>query len=135
MRYISPSSFLPILVVVVLLNACSGKSLFNVHRPPVEQGNLYDYKDIAQLKIGMSQEQVRYIMGIPMLQDSFNRNRWDYYYSFSNNRNQVVKNHHLVLRFDNDTLVDIDEVIPLPQGARDRIGETEIRTRDEVAPL
>jgi outer membrane protein assembly factor BamE len=35
---------------------------------------------VAQLQVGMSAEEVRYIMGTPMLQDAFHDNRWDYIY-------------------------------------------------------
>lgn len=121
--------FSPIAMAVLLVVGCSGRSVLNVHRPPIEQGNLYEQKHVDQLKIDMSKEQVLYIMGTPMLQDPFNRSRWDYYYSYANRRNQVVKKHHLVLHFDGNTLVEIDEVIPLPEGARSRRAETEHESR------
>jgi outer membrane protein assembly factor BamE len=36
---------------------------------------------IDQLKPGMTRRQVRYVMGTPLLEDTFTPNRWDYYYS------------------------------------------------------
>ena len=131
----NPYMCLCCLVLVTLLSACSGRSLLNVHRPPVEQGNLYERKSINQLKLGMNQEQVRYIMGTPMLQDPFNQGRWDYYYSFANNRNQTVKQYHLVLLFEDNTLVTIEEPVPLPGDAKNLRAETELRQRGDDALL
>jgi outer membrane protein assembly factor BamE len=117
------------------LAACSGSSLLNVHRPPIEQGNLYDRQDIEKLRKGMTQEQVRYIMGTPMIRDPFNQSRWDYYYSFANNRNHIVKRHHLVLYFEDNELIDINEPLPVAGTATKLRAQTELRQRDDDALL
>lgn len=124
-----------VLLAVLLSAGCSGNSALSVHSPPVEQGNIYAYKDIVRLKVGMSKEQVRYIIGVPMLEDPFNQDRWDYYYSFSNNRKQVVKRHHLILRFDDNTLVDIDEAVPVERDTKSLRAETELQQRADDALL
>lgn len=126
---ISYTQYASLVLVVSLIGGCSGKGLLNVYRSPVEQGNLYEQKHIDQLQIGMSKEQVTYIIGKPMLQDPFNPSRWDYYYSFANRRKEIVKRHHLTLRFDGNTLVDIEEVVPLPFGTRSRRAETDHESR------
>jgi len=47
----------------------------------VQQGNFISQEMVSQLKPGMSKEQVRQIMGTPLLVDVFHAERWDYVYS------------------------------------------------------
>lgn len=53
-----------------------------VYRVDVQQGNVVDQAMINKLKPGMDKNQVRFIMGTPLLMDPFHSNRWDYLYSF-----------------------------------------------------
>lgn len=53
-----------------------------VYRMDVQQGNYLDGKAVRQLKVGMTRSQVRYILGTPMVEDIFDRDRWDYIYYF-----------------------------------------------------
>lgn len=47
----------------------------------VQQGNVITQKMVNQLRPGMTRNKVRFVMGSPLLEDSFNKNRWDYVYS------------------------------------------------------
>jgi outer membrane protein assembly factor BamE len=47
----------------------------------IQQGNFISQEMVSQLKEGMSKEQVRQIMGTPLLVDVFHAERWDYVYS------------------------------------------------------
>src|SRR6185436_6463200 len=47
----------------------------------VQQGNFISQEMVSQLKEGMSKDQVRQIMGTPLLIDLFHNERWDYVYS------------------------------------------------------
>ncbi len=49
-----------------------------VYRPDVQQGNFISKEMVAQLKVGMTPEQVRFILGTPLLTDLFHESRWDY---------------------------------------------------------
>ena len=139
MKYNSYYNLRLLTTCMVVLLACgcgSGKRLLTIHKAPIEQGNLYEHKHIAKLQVGMSKEQVRYIIGSPMLEDPFNKNRWDYYYSFTNNKNELVKTHHLVLYFDDDeSLSNIHENIPVTKEAKSLRGKTQLRQRDDDALL
>ena len=46
----------------------------------LEQGRLIDDEKFNQLDIGLSKEQVKYLLGKPV-KSPFNDNQWDYYYS------------------------------------------------------
>lgn len=72
-----------------------------VYRIDIQQGNIVTQKQVDQLRPGMTQNQVRYIMGTPLLRDPFQSKRWDYLYSFqkAGGARQVQ---HLTLIFDDD---------------------------------
>src|SRR5207237_342938 len=46
----------------------------------IQQGNSITQEMVAQLKPGMSREQVRFVLGTPLLTDIFHGDRWDYVY-------------------------------------------------------
>jgi outer membrane protein assembly factor BamE len=50
------------------------------YRIDVQQGNYISQDMVAQLKPGMSKEQVRLALGTPLLTDIFHADRWDYIY-------------------------------------------------------
>ena len=49
-----------------------------VYRPDIQQGNFVSKEMVAQLKVGMTPEQVRFVLGTPLLTDLFHETRWDY---------------------------------------------------------
>jgi outer membrane protein assembly factor BamE len=51
---------------------------FSPYRPDIQQGNFVSSEQLAQLKVGQTKEQVRFVLGTPLLQDVFHENRWDY---------------------------------------------------------
>src|SRR6185437_16324223 len=52
-------------------------SLAGCFKPEIRQGNLITDEMIAKVKTGMTQPQVMYVMGRPMVQDPFHQSRWD----------------------------------------------------------
>jgi len=69
-------------VFVFLTNACSKDKIPGVYRIDIQQGNDVTQDMVNKLEAGMSKSQVAYIMGTPLLIDTFHPNRWDYIYSF-----------------------------------------------------
>ncbi|MBU2710602.1 outer membrane protein assembly factor BamE [Zooshikella harenae] len=53
-----------------------------VYKIDIQQGNIITQDMVNQLRPGMTKQQVRFILGSPLLIDSFNQERWDYVYSF-----------------------------------------------------
>jgi outer membrane protein assembly factor BamE len=71
---------------IALLSACSPDTVVHIVKPyriDVRQGNYVTQEMLSQLSPGMTQEQVRFIMGSPLLVDVFHADRWDYYYRFT----------------------------------------------------
>lgn len=79
-------SFLAALVVSSgLISGCSFDSvvgLVDPYRIDVRQGNDVDQEMVAQLRRGMSRDQVRYVLGSPLVVNMFRSDRWDYVYRF-----------------------------------------------------
>ncbi|WP_299734959.1 outer membrane protein assembly factor BamE [uncultured Endozoicomonas sp.] len=72
----------------------------------VQQGNVITQEMINQLRPGMSRAQVQYVMGTPLLEDTFNPNRWDYVYSMQpGGQDREQKN--VTLFFEEDKLQSI----------------------------
>lgn len=67
-------------ILTIMLSACGGGKWGFPYRPDVQQGNWVTTSKINQLEVGMSREQVRYILGTPTLQNVFRSDRWDYPY-------------------------------------------------------
>jgi len=70
-----------VLIALTLLSACSSLEFPGVYRLPIDQGNVITQEMVDQLKPGMSRSQVQFIMGTPLLVDTFRDDRWDYLYT------------------------------------------------------
>ncbi len=104
----------------LLLSGCSYVStpLLSPYQMDVRQGNYITPEMREKLKLGMTRQQVRYVLGTPLVHDAFHGNRWDYVY-FLKHYGQVGDEQRLTLYFDGDTLVRIDDskMPPLPAPA------------------
>lgn len=92
--------------VTLLLASCSMilDNLPGVYSLDIQQGNIVDQAMVDQLKPGMGKRQVLYIMGSPMLIDTFHPQRWDYVYSDQvSGQNKQQK--RITLVFNGDQLV------------------------------
>ncbi len=103
-------SLLPtILISSLTLNACSTITQYIpwVYKIDIKQGNIVDQEMINQLRRKMTKRQVLYIMGSPMLNDYFNKQRWDYVYNIRERGYPKVEK-HAALFFNGDELVKIE---------------------------
>lgn len=62
-----------LLASLVFATAC-------VYRANISQGNLIKQEDLDQVEVGMTMNQVRFLLGTPMIDDPFHADRWDYVY-------------------------------------------------------
>ena len=88
-----------------------------IYRMDIQQGNLLDADQVDQVEVGMTRSQVRYLLGTPMVIDSFNHDRWDYVYSLQRGHKRKIDRHHLVIWFDGDKVARVEEPIPVPRKA------------------
>ena len=52
--------------------------IFSPYRPDIQQGNFVSQEMLTQLKVGQTRDQVKFILGTPLLTDIFHADRWDY---------------------------------------------------------
>src|SRR3954463_4553333 len=80
-----------------------------VYRMNIQQGNFLEPRAVSQLQVGMTRSQVRYLLGTPMVPDSFDRDRWDYlYYLKLGNMSTNVLHRHLIVYFADDKVSKYD---------------------------
>ena len=79
-------------------------SLVKPYKFDIQQGNFVTQQDVAKLQVGMSKDQVRFILGTPLLNDAFHANRWDYVYRLLRADGQAVQSRYTVI-FANERLV------------------------------
>ncbi len=73
-----------------------------VYRMNIQQGNYLEGKTVDQLQLGMTRNQVRYLLGTPMVPAVFDKDRWDYVYYFKRGRLRKAEERHLVVFFKED---------------------------------
>jgi len=101
-----------------------------VHKPTIQQGNVITQAMLDQLETGMSQEQVRYLLGTPALVDTFHPDRWDYVYWIKKPGGEP-QNKRLSLFFEQGTLTRIEgEYEPGIEGEAQHLGEISVDVPD-----
>ena len=77
---------------------------FKPYRIDIQQGNFLSPEMIAQLKKGMTRDQVRFVLGTPLVTDIFHADRWDYVF-YRELGNGKKEHRHLSVFFKDDKLV------------------------------
>jgi len=107
-----------VLLLFISLMGCSGR-YFTVHKIDVQQGNAVDPEKVEQLQTGMNKEQVRFLMGTPLINDAFHPNRWDYVYHLIPDYGDIERR-HVAVTFEGDTVSNIEKSdMPLPEQAEE----------------
>ena len=110
MRRHMNSRLLPVLALAVLLSACTtipDLLIFpGVHKPDMQQGNIIDQEKLDQLEVGMSRAQAQFVMGTPLVADTFDLDRWDYIYQYRSAEGQVTSR-TVTLNFRDGVLTQI----------------------------
>lgn len=109
-------------VVVALLAAsvvgCSSvPRLVTEYRIDVQQGNVLTQDMVSQLRPGLTKEQVRYILGTPLLTDVFHGDRWDYIYRLQKGKTGEVETRQFSVFFVDGKLARVGgNVVPAQGG-------------------
>jgi outer membrane protein assembly factor BamE len=100
------------LSLALLASAC-------VYRINIQQGNFLDQAAVDQVKPGMTRSQVRYLLGTPMVADSFDKERWDYIYYLESGRTRHVDSRRVTVYFDGDKVAKLDKPTAAVAAAQD----------------
>ena len=93
------SLFLSLIIASLLLTGGC------VYRASISQGNLIEQEDLDQVELGMTRNQVRFLLGTPMIDDPFHASRWDYVYFIKVGRKKASFKRWVSIVFDNGGFV------------------------------
>ncbi len=95
------ASLLALTIVSIALSGC-------VYRLTVQQGNLVDVEKVEQVAVGMTRNQVRFLLGTPLVDDAFNKDRWDYLYYVKPGRKPATEKHWITVYFEDGKVARLD---------------------------
>ena len=87
-------------VGITLCSAC-------VYRANISQGNLIKQEDLDQVELGMTRNQIRFLLGTPLIDDPFHVDRWDYVYYLKIGRDDAGFKRWVSVYFEDDAVTDI----------------------------
>ena len=98
---------LSLILSTVTLSGCSGIGFPGVYLINIDQGNIVEQDMVDQLKPDMTRRQVRFLLGTPIVEDTFNNDRWDYI-RVVRRGNDTLLRRRLTVVFEDDVLVDVE---------------------------
>jgi len=78
-----------------------------VYRANISQGNLIKEEDLEQVEVGMTKNQVRFLLGTPMIDDPFSAQRWDYIYYIKIGRRDATFKRWVSIFYEEDVVSEI----------------------------
>lgn len=109
----APFSLLPLACACAL----AGCGILAPYRIDIQQGNFVSQDMVAQLKPGMTKEQVRFVLGTPLVTDIFHAERWDYVYTLDR-RGAPRQKRHLAVFFQDGKLARLDGDVAVAEPAQ-----------------
>jgi len=79
----------------------------SIYKFDIQQGNVITQDMVDKLKPGMTKSQVRFIMGTPLIADTFSQDRWDYFYSLNPADRSGEVRERVAIFFQDDVLVGL----------------------------
>ena len=98
-----------ILARCLLATSLTALSSACVYRINIQQGNFLDQAAVNQVLAGMTRSQVRYLLGTPMVTDSFNKEQWDYIYYLRKGRSGHLDTRRVTVYFEGDKVAKLDK--------------------------
>lgn len=98
---------LSLVFLTLFSSGCSWVKFPGVHKIDIQQGNILDQDMIDTLQPEMTKAQVRFVLGTPLISDTFDQNRWDYPYRHTSPSGVETKNHVTIYFDDQDVLKEI----------------------------
>jgi len=100
---------LAVLAFALLLAGC-------VYELDVQQGNKLEPGDVEKIEVGMTRNQVRFLLGTPVVADVFHDDRWDYVYYFRPGRSTNPERRWVIIWFDGDTVREVERDVETQPG-------------------
>ncbi len=87
----------------VLLSGC-----VRVYKIDIQQGNDLSEKQLEGITVGMSRQEIKSLLGTPLVEDPFHTDRWDYFYTFKSGRDKEMERRQLILIFSDGVLARVE---------------------------
>jgi outer membrane protein assembly factor BamE len=94
-----------VLALSLLTAACDALKPYRIE---IQQGNFVNQQMVAQLKPGLTRDQVRFVMGTPLVSDIFHEERWDYVYMRQRANSSEVEHRRIAVFFEDGKLKRVD---------------------------
>ena len=104
------------LLLIMLIVSALALSGGCVYRASISQGNLIAQDDLDQAEVGMTRIQIRFLLGTPMIDDPFHKDRWDYIYYLKIGRDDAAFKRWISVLFENDIVIEIRKDLELAPG-------------------
>lgn len=106
-------NFILVLAVCFFSSACSDW----IYRIDVPQGNYLEQKDVDKLRVQMTKEQVRFVLGNPVVADSFNNEKWYYIYDMKRGMSKYGEDvrRELIIHFKDGKVTRISGTFDQPE--------------------
>ncbi|MEE4184357.1 MAG: outer membrane protein assembly factor BamE [Gammaproteobacteria bacterium] len=95
--------------IVLLVSGC-------VYELDVQQGNKLEPGDVEKIEVGMTRNQVRFLLGTPVVADVFHKDRWDYVYYFRPGRSTDPERRWVIIWFDGETVREVQRDVTVRPG-------------------
>jgi outer membrane protein assembly factor BamE len=105
LKFLSPSLRF---ALVCLLTSVSLSGCGVLYQQNVSQGNYLSKEQVDQLKVGMTREQVKFLLGTPLLVDPFRPERWEYVFSYTDRSAGKFEVRGVTVLFVSDRLSKVD---------------------------
>ncbi|WP_444996561.1 outer membrane protein assembly factor BamE [Aliikangiella sp. IMCC44359] len=102
---------LSFLAFIFTLSAC-------VYRLDIQQGNILAQRDIDKLRPELTKNQVVFVLGSPVIEDSFTDDKWTYLYSYENPNRGIKNIKKLELIFKDDKLISAEGDYEIPEALK-----------------
>lgn len=96
----------PLISILLLAMMLSSVSCFQAS---LSQGNLIKQEDLDQVETGMTRNQVRFLLGTPMIDDPFHTERWDYVYYLKLGGDKATFKRWVSIYFEGDKVSRIEK--------------------------
>jgi outer membrane protein assembly factor BamE len=99
-------------MAALLLASCGSTGLpipdIKPYRIEIQQGNFVSQEMVSKLKPGMSKDQVRFVLGTPLITDSFHADRWDYVFRRQRENSSELEHRKIAVFFEDGRLKRVE---------------------------
>ena len=113
---------IPAALVAFALTGCESvrnwtPTFLQPYRPDVQQGNVVTQEMVEQLRQGMTRDQVRFLLGTPLVTSLFHQERWDYVYYLKRGKGSEEQMRRLTIYYDQSNRLDKFRADEMPDEA------------------